>query len=148
VSGTGGRVSPPAVSRRVVEWAARRCRFGEMVSDVDEIWRERAARDGLLRARWWYRRQALLAVGRSMLWSGSSELVQVTVRTRLQLGRRRAVQALRCAASCVRARWACHSRSHWVSAWLRRRSLPCATGKAWCRPEGNGCRPATSRVSV
>jgi hypothetical protein len=57
-------MAPPAPSRLLLTWAGRRLRTLELLVDADELFAERAGRDGEQAARRWYRRQARAAVRR------------------------------------------------------------------------------------
>lgn len=58
---------PPTLSRRLLEWAARRLGTPELSEDAAELFAERAAADGERAARRWYRRQARASVVRLVL---------------------------------------------------------------------------------
>jgi predicted permease len=54
----------PALSRRILEWAAQRLNTPELAEDALELFAERASRDGPGAARRWYRLQARAAIAR------------------------------------------------------------------------------------
>jgi putative ABC transport system permease protein len=58
---------PPALSLRLLDWAARRLGTPDLVGDADELFVERALRDGEASARRWYRRQTRATVWRALL---------------------------------------------------------------------------------
>jgi putative ABC transport system permease protein len=58
---------PPALSRRLLEWAAQRLSTPELAEDALELFAEREVRDGPRSARRWYRSQARAAIARLML---------------------------------------------------------------------------------
>ena len=56
----------PRLSARVLRWAALRLGTPEVEADAVELFEERAARDGLIAARRWYRRQARIAARQAL----------------------------------------------------------------------------------
>jgi putative ABC transport system permease protein len=70
---TPPRAVPPRWSRSCFEWAARRLGTPELTGDADELFTELAEREGVGRARSWYRRQARSAVRRALFARRSSD---------------------------------------------------------------------------
>lgn len=66
---TGRGPRPPRWSAASLAWAARRLGTPELPVDAEELFARRSERDGLRRARSWYRRQARAAVRRALLFS-------------------------------------------------------------------------------
>jgi putative ABC transport system permease protein len=64
---TARRLEPPPLSRRCIEWAARRLATPELADDAEELFAQRVERDGQRRARQWYRRQARASFRRALL---------------------------------------------------------------------------------
>jgi hypothetical protein len=64
---TDPRSKPPAWSRACLAWAARRLGTPDLPVDAEDLFVQRSERDGLRRARWWYRRQARAALRRALL---------------------------------------------------------------------------------
>lgn len=67
---SGPAPQPPALSRRVLEWASFRLETPELADDAAELFREKVVQQGERGARRWYRQQALASVGRLMLLGG------------------------------------------------------------------------------
>ena len=64
---TARRLEPPPLSRRCIEWAGRRLATPELADDAEELFAQRAERDGERQARSWYRRQARACLRRALL---------------------------------------------------------------------------------
>ena len=56
----------PGLSARILRWATLRLGTPEVEADAVELFEERAARDGLIAARRWYRRQARIAARQAL----------------------------------------------------------------------------------
>ncbi len=64
-----GKLRPPALSRRLLDWAAHRLETPELVDAAAELFVQKSRNRGRGAARRWYRRQALASLG-SLLLAG------------------------------------------------------------------------------
>lgn len=79
---------PPSLSRRVLEWAARRLGTPELADDAYRLFADKARRTGSRHARAWYRRQTLAAFRALLLSTPSAPRDRADAAGRL-VGRRR-----------------------------------------------------------